>query len=190
MKMNQRNGRSRLTRLISSLLLAALLAVTVSPLQGEAKTVTARYNTYQKAARVGTGSTTIKQAANNAYVRFVAPRTKVYTVTISNIRGYNGSSNIIGLGNFYPRRWKGSGRYKYLSGSRYATNGGHTSSTGCLYTATNYSYNKFYRNKRVTPNLYLAKRYAKIKLRKGQSLYMNYFFTANKGKCCYTLTIR
>ena len=66
------------------------------------------------------------------------------------------------------------------------TQGGRYS---CLFTATKDSYNHFYKGQKVKTGTYLASRYGKIKLKKGETIYMDYFYTGKGGKCTYTMKV-
>ena len=66
------------------------------------------------------------------------------------------------------------------------TQGGRYS---CLFTATKDSYNDYVKGKKVTTDSYLASRYGKIKLKKGETIYMDYSYTGKGGKCTYTMKV-
>ena len=170
-----------MTAVIFSVLAAALI-FSVSPIsaQAAAKKVSATTN-YKKAPKLKTGTNKVTARKNNSYVKFTAPKNGTYTFTISNIATINGKYPDTNLGNLYIEKQNGS----YLSTQTVKTNGGKSS---VLWTATKESYERFHKTKKPTSSTYLATRYGKLKLKKGETVYLEYYYTG--GKCTYTLTVK
>ena len=186
LKKSKKGIKKLLMALALVLCVAAFVPATAS-VQAEAKTkkVTANKN-YKKAPALKLGITYKVNSKNNTLVKFKAPKTGTYKVTISNIATYpkvKGRADH-NLGNLYIRKPSSYG--SYLMSQTVKTQGGKYR---CLFTATKDSYNDFYKGRKVTTGTYLASRYGKIKLKKGETIYMDYFYTGKGGKCTYTMKV-
>lgn len=171
--------KTSIRKITKMLLLFVMLAAMALPAQA-AKKVSANPN-YKKAPQVKMGTTKVVAKKNDSYVKFKAPAAGTYKITISNISSLEKKGSDINLGNFYIGK---SNSYGVIS-ETVKTQGGKNN---CLFTATKYSYDHFYKNKPVTSNLYLASRYGQIKLKAGEDIYMQYYFTGKS--CTYTLKIQ
>jgi len=177
----QLSFRKLMTTVIFSVFVAAF-AFSVSPVSAQAATkkVSATTN-YKKAPKLKVGTNKVTAKKNNSYVKFTAPKTGTYTFTISNIATIKGRNPDTNLGNLYIEKMSGS----YLSTQRVSTNGGKNT---VLWTATKDSYNRYYKGKKVTKDTYLATRYGKLKLKKGETVWLEYYYTGTR--CTYTLKVK
>lgn len=185
--MKSTKGIKKLLMALALVLCVAAFVPATASVQAEAKTKTVTANKKQKKAPALKLGTTYKvNSKNNTLVKFTAPKTGTYKVTISNIAT---SPKVKGradheLGNLYIRKPSSYG--SYLMSQTVKTQGRKYS---CLFTATKDSYNDFYKGKKVKTSTYLASRYGKINLKKGETIYMEYFYTGKGGKCTYNLKI-
>lgn len=171
-------------------LLVVLTAVTMLsgpfqvPVQA-AKTVTANKNP-KKAPNIkkkGTYNVNSKTSMKkDDYIRFTAPKSGRYTFTFYNFRDWKKSSSV--SRNLGLVRLKKMDRWG-LNTQKVKTNGGKTYS---LNMSSKIWYDKFSKGKKVTPYLDLYKRYAKINLKKGETVYINTFWTG--GKHQYNVKIK
>ena len=185
--MKSKKGIKKLLMALALVLCVAAFVPATASVQAEAKTkkVTANKN-YKKAPALKLGTTYKVNSRNNMLVKFTAPKTGTYKVTISNIATYpkvKGRADH-NLGNLYIRKPSSYG--SYLMSQTVKTQGGRCS---YLSTATKDSYNDFYKGRKVTTDTYLASRYGKIKLKKGETIYMDYSYTGKGGKCTYTMKV-
>ena len=185
--MKSKKGIKKLLMALALVLCVAAFVPATASVQAEAKTkkVTANKN-YKKAPALKLGITYKVNSKNNTLVKFKAPKTGTYKVTISNIATYpkvKGRADH-NLGNLYIRKPSSYG--SYLMSQTVKTQGGKYR---CLFTATKDSYNDFYKGRKVTTDTYLASRYGKIKLKKGETIYMDYSYTGKGGKCTYTMKV-
>ena len=185
--MKSKKGIKKLLMALALVLCVAAFVPATAGVQAEAKTkkVTANKN-YKKAPALKLGITYKVNSRNNMLVKFTAPKTGTYKVTISNIAT---SPKVKGradhnLGNLYIRKPSSYG--SYLMSQTVKTQGGKYR---CLFTATKDSYNDFYKGRKVKTGTYLASRYGKIKLKKGETIYMDYSYTGKGGKCTYTMKV-
>lgn len=183
--MKRTKGIKKLLMALALVLCVAAFVPATASVQAEAKTknVTSNKN-YKKAPALKLGTTyKVTEKVNHSMVKFTAPKNGTYKVTISNIASYPKvkSGEDHDLGNLYIRKMEYG---KYLYSQTVKTQGGKYS---CLFTATKDSYNRFYKGQKVTTGTYLASRYGKISLKKGETIYMDYFYTG--GKCTYTMKI-
>ena len=185
--MKSKKGIKKLLMALALVLCVAVFVPATASVQAEAKTKTVTANKKQKKAPALKLGTTYKvNSRNNMLVKFTAPKTGTYKVTISKIAT---SPKVKGradhnLGNLYIRKPSSYG--SYLMSQTVKTQGGKYR---CLFTATKDSYNDFYKGRKVTTDTYLASRYGKIKLKKGETIYMDYFYTGKGGKCTYTMKV-
>ena len=186
--MKSTKGIKKILMALALVLCVAAFVPATASVQAEANTkkVTANRN-YKKAPALKFGITyKVTEKVNHSMVKFTAPRNGTYKVTISNIatlpkvKGRTDHN----LGNLYIRKPYYNG--KYLMSQTVKTQGGRYS---CLFTATKDSYNHFYKGQKVKTGTYLASRYGKIKLKKGETIYMDYFYTGKGGKCTYTMKV-
>lgn len=176
---------TKLFSFLLSVFLAASIVFTANPTPVQAaKTVSAKAN-WKKAPAVKRGTTCVVSRKNNSYIKFKAPAKKTYTITISNVSTLKKQNPDIALGNFYVMKKISSPYSTYLISQKVKTNGGKGNT---LFMATNYSYENFHKYSKVNSTSYLARRYAKIKLKKGESLYFKYFHT--DGSSRYTINIK
>ena len=172
-------------------LLVMLAAVTMlsEPFQVEvqaARTVNANKN-WKKAPTIKKkGTYNINDKKNYGYIRFVAPKTGTYTISTYNHRDWGKSSAATQhLGSYFVYKKKTGSRYSYLNMQTLKTNYGKASAFKV--TSKNW-YNRFYRSAKKTSTTYLYDRYVKIKLKKGESAYIEAYWTG--GRHQYTLKIK
>ena len=183
--MKSKKGIKKLLMALALVLCVAAFVPATASVQAEAKTkkVTANKN-YKKAPALKLGITyKVTEKVNHSMVKFTAPKNGTYKVTISNIATFpkvKGRTDH-NLGNLYIRKLYNG---KYPMSQTVKTQGGRYS---CLFTATKDSYNDYEKGRKVTTGTYLASRYGKIKLKKGETIYMEYFYTG--GKCTYTMKV-
>ncbi len=152
-----------------------------------AKKITAKAN-FKKApkAKLKTTYKVISKSKKGTYVKFTAPKTGKYVITISNLNYVNPKANAEGLANFYIRKKYSSSNS--LSLENVKTQGGKSY---CLFMATPYRYNRVYKDQKVTTGTYLKKRTGTISLKAGETIYVNMsIFTGHKKYyCSYNLKI-
>lgn len=116
------------------------------------------------------------------YIRFTAPKTGKYTLTFSdfrNLSGYTPAERHLGSVYIYKNSKYG------LSMQKVKTNGGKRS---ILSICSKAWYNTYTKGKKVTTYSDLHTRYAKISLKKGETIYIKTFWTG--GKHSYSLKIK
>lgn len=172
-------------------LLVMLTAVTMlsEPFQVEvqaAKTINANTN-WKKAPTIKKkGTYNVNDKKNDGYIRFVAPKSGTYTIYVYNNRDWGKSSAVSqNLGHYNVYKKKSSSGYSWLYSQTLKTNYGKTSAFNIVSLKW---YNRFYKAKKKTAGSYLYNRYAKIKLKKGESAYLRAFWTG--GKHQYTVKIK
>lgn len=168
---------------------AATLALTVfaplgQPLQAQAKTVTTKATNMQKAKKVKKGTTTVKVKKYSSYTKFKAPKTKTYKFTFSSIKALKkGTRKIFGG---FVTCYKGSPTsHKSL---KFKTAGGKTY-TLYLCTKAYRDVNTRYGSSTVSAYTPLPKRTAKVKLKKGTTVYFQNCFSPSGG-VSYKLKIK
>ena len=175
---------------IVSIVLAALIfgvalfgTYTDAEAAGKKVTTKVTYSNWTKAPRVKTGKTTVVLKEAHAGVAFIAPKTKVYKVTVSNFVNNNDKkgrlNGYIGIMTAKP----GSKNVYYTEAK---TQGGKSST---LWVA-NKAFLKNWKNRGSYKTSYLyPSRTATIKLQKGQPLFLHGYFSQNTN-VTYTLTIK
>ena len=150
-----------------------------------AKTVTANPN-YKKAPVIKkTGTVNVKAPKNHSMIAFRAPKAGTYKFTISNIATMG--SNDTNLGNWYPKTlyvspYSGT---SYLQSLKVKTEGGKQS---CLWTASANYRDCYTTTGGPLSGRYLKTRSATVKLKAGQTIWFDYYYTGNK--CTYKVTIK
>ncbi len=169
--------------------LTCALAITaftpaISPVTAEAATrkVTAS-KSWKKAKTVKTGTTivTSNNKSGKRYIKFKAPKAGKYVFTVYDIK--SSGKNEIGYGHIGFKTISNN----YLFGKNVKTKGGKDA---YLRLATKYSYNRFEKGQKVTTHSYLYKRTGTVTLKKGQTIYLESFFSGNKTKYTYKLNIK
>ncbi len=132
----------------------------------------------RKATRVTRGTTRLTIKGGKGYMKFKAPKTKTYTFTMSNMK----SNRFSASGYWYIMKSYGSGG-RYIGQVPVRTQGGRTTAMWMGVNGRNpgSTGKKIYRT--------LAKRSAKIKLKKGEEVYI-YVYNGGGGKTTATLSIR
>ncbi len=154
-----------------------------------AKTVTAQKN-WKKAKAVKTGTTVVNIKAANcqeSYVKFKAPKAGTYKITFSNLKTKGVSKEDFRIGFFTIAKKAGSG----LTHAEFNSNAGKTNavmfaSKYAMTTSTIKDHNK----KEAKRMRYSATPYAKIKLKKGEIIYITMFSLPDKQACSYTVKIK
>lgn len=184
--------RFRLHSLLVMILTAAVIfAVPAVPAQAKPASVDAAGKAKKAPELEAKKTYVVTQSKNYCYVKFTAPKEGTYRITVSDIKTTNGSSPDYQLGLFYVRVYKKSATTESRPYSlQVKTQGGKAYS---LYMATSASYKdyvkKTLKGKDPKTTTSLSSRYAQLKLKKGQSILMNYYHTGKKGKCSYQIRI-
>ena len=189
--MKSKKGIKKLLMALALVLCVAAFVPATASVQAEAKTkkVTANKN-YKKAPALKKGITykikaitykTKQYYTEGTYVKFTAPATGTYKITINNITSVPKAKDgkDILYGHFYISKLYSP---KYLYTEKVKTQGGKAYS---LPTTTKYCYKKT----KISSYTSLPSRYAKIKLKKGETIYMKHIFSNDSKKCTYNLKI-
>ena len=178
----------KLIRKVISILLIAVIFASVAmsdaasiEVQAAKKVkTTVTENKYKKSPMVKTGTTTIT-SKKRCFVKFKAPKTKTYTFTVSNVYNTSDKSDpICGDFSIYKLEYG-----KIFTSQTVTTQGGKV----CNANVASSTYLKGEDQSGVSgKNKYRTSRYAKIKLKKGETVYVRTFFTCDK--CTYTLKIK
>ena len=137
----------------------------------------------KKVPAVKKGTTRVTQKKQHALVKFTAPQTKAYTFTVSNVSDPSDKSNIA-CGHYYILKDNGRG---YLESLTASTQGGKNST---LRIATPQFLNNWNQSGSKS-TWYLKSRYGKVKLKKGETVYLDVFVTVGTNKkSLYTLNIK
>lgn len=178
---------------VKKLLCALLIVLTAMTMLSEpfqvpvqaARTVTANKNP-NKAVNIkkkGTYRVLSKTKMNkDDYIRFTAPKKGKYTLTFSDFRklkGYTPSERHLGSVYIYKNTKYGR------SMQRVKTNGGKSS---VLNMCSKAWYNTYTKGRKIKAASDLHTRYAKISLKKGETIYIKTFWTG--GKHSYSLKIK
>ena len=151
---------------------ASAASVTVKAQKFTTSTATAA----KKAKRVGIGTTKLAKIGSasepGGYVKFTAPKTAKYSFTISKPHCLKTSYSDILNGHAYIMTTYGNG--SYITMAKVSTKGGKATS---LYLCSPYSYS-LHSNDAATAYTALPSRTAKIKLQKGQTVYVYLWFTS------------
>ena len=182
--MKSKKGIKKLLMALALVLCVAAFVPATASVQAEAKTKSIKANTnyeknYKKSPAVKLGVTyKVSSKKNRSAVKFTAPKAGTYKVTISNVASAPKAKDGVDIMhcNAYINKPAYSGRY--LFPERVITQGGKSS---VLWITTNYCYNKYYKGKKVKTSSYLASRYGKIKLKKGETIYISFSCTSKKN---------
>ncbi len=167
---------------LTLVMVISMVLVGMTPVAASAKTIklkpqsfVTKTKTANKASRVvNRGTTTVVMPSNGrGYLKFKATKKKTYAFSLSGLRTSRSYSN----GYFYVMRKYGRSK-KYISMEKLLTQGGKTSA---LYIAT-----KEYRYRDLKTS-FLKSRYGKIVLRKNETVYLYFCFSAGD---CLTLNIK
>jgi len=157
------------------------------PVSAQAKTVVVKTTQYtskvgrvnKRAKAVKRGTTTLK--TSGGFVKFTAPKTKVYTFTFSNVATVGADpAKDINNGHAYLE----TVRHNYLSSNQVKTNGGKAYS---LYMCTPYSWS-LGSTQTVSYTTSIPQRFGRLKLNKGQTVYIYTWFVDKP--CMVDLTIK
>ena len=174
---------------VKKLLCALLIVLTAMTMLSEpfqvpvqaARTVTANKNA-NKAVNIKKRGLSKTKMSKDDYIRFTAPKTAKYTLTFSNFRklsGYTPSERHLGSVYIYKNTKYGR------SMQRVKTNGGKSS---VLNMCSKAWYNTYTKGRKIKAASDLHTRYAKISLKKGETIYIKSFWTG--GKHSYSLKIK
>ena len=128
----------------------------------------------KKASKVKKGTTILTIPKGNGYIRFVAPETKTYKFTFSNIKDKKSSIeqvNISPLMKYDPKP-------QYCVSVDVSTKGGIARSLSLLCK----DYPVLEKNRKIERYTFLKSRTAKIKLNKGDIIYFEYTRTSRYDK--------
>ena len=179
--------KKSMKKVISILLMVVILAsaaisdATAIEVQAAKKVkTTVTENKYKKSPKVKTGTTTVT-SKKRCFVKFKAPKTKTYTFTVSNVYNADDKSDpICGDFSIYKLEYG-----KIFNSQTVKTQGGKV----CNANVASSTYLKDEDQSGVSSkNKYRPSRYAKIKLNKGETVYVRAFFTCDK--CTYTLKVK
>jgi hypothetical protein len=180
---------NRFTKKLTSTAFFAVLVISIALIAGSITSQAATRKVSAKtkwttATNLKIGKNKVTAKKNNSYTKFTAPAAGTYTFTISDIVSLKKKNPDYNLGNLYISKLTESG--DYIQTVKVKTNGGTSS---CLWTATKASYNSFYKNKKIKKvNNYLATRYGSLYLQKGESVWLQYYYTGNS--CTYNITVK
>ena len=184
-------------KLVAFILATAIIAVTFLAMPNEVEAATRTVNTtitnlYKSGGglsaavikktptvKLGVNKVVQKNAKKSCYVKFVAPQTKTYTFTFSNMDV--SKPNQICCGHIYISTKNG----KYLDSLKGSTFGGQSHT---LYLGSK----RFLQNHKNTGDklyYYMSKRSYKVTLKKGQTLFLN-GYVAGPDKCTRGYTVK
>ena len=145
---------------------------------------------HPKSPNVKVGSNTILMKKNYAVVKFKAKKSKYYRFTFSNIKNPNTESDTMGGYFCICRPYSlNTAESPYLKPQKVKVKGGRNS----YINVANNEFLKYWDNNEATKNKYLNKRVAKIKLKKGETIYIYGCFagwTDSKYNLKYTLKVK
>lgn len=179
--------KKSMKKIISVLLIAVILtsvamsdAASIDVQAAKKVKTTVTENKYKKSPKVKKGTTTVT-AKKRCFVKFKVPKTKTYTFTVSNLYNVEDKSDpICGDFSIYKLEYG-----KIFTSQTVKTQGGKVSSAPIASS----SYLKDWDQSDVEGKYkYRTSRYAKIKLKKGETVYVTAFFTCKKAS--YTLKIK
>ena len=144
-----------------------------------------RLEAVSKAPAVKKGKNVVTCKGNNRYdfyVKFTAPETKTYTITLSNVRNSKDKNEI--NGHFYIKK----------TGTSYVVNETVKTQNGKTQTLRvgNKKWCNTWTNHEKKVDRYRTSRYAKLKLQQGETIYVATYFVVdnNKGTTKYDLSIK
>lgn len=179
-------GRRRMKTVIKrSLIMTLVAALLIGTFSISADAVMKRKLKYQastnkirvidkKASKVKKGTTILTIPKGNGYIKFVAPETKTYKFTFSNIKDKKSSIeqvNISPLMKYDPKP-------QYCVSVDVSTKGGIARSLSLLCK----DYPVLEKNRKIERYTFLKSRTAKIKLNKGDIIYFEYTRTSRYDK--------
>ena len=179
----KKRSRSKIFLLMLVALVGTVFLASVSSVQA-AQTVTTN-KSWQKAKVIKKkGTYNINSKVKSAYIRFTAPKTATYTISVYNIRNWGKSSSESDLvGQFWVN--KESKRGGFVEPLKLKTNYGQSQA---FPLASKLVVNRWGNAGRNTTEKCLYSRYAKVKLKKGETVYIQTDMAANKYQC--TLKIK
>lgn len=167
---------------------ASLAGPFVIPVNAATRTVSTKATKIQKAPAVKKGRSVVKIKKNFSFIRFKAPKTKTYRFTFSNLNALRKADRRRNSAN--GSVYLGFAKYGIAIAKPVKTNYGTAS---YLEFASKNFCKSFYRHiaRKKKPTEYFTSRYAKIKLYKGQTVYVYHFFAGVKNSnVSYNLTIK
>lgn len=168
-----------LVALTFALAVAVMIPAAGSVEAQAAKKVTTQKN-YKKAKAVKTGTTVVtvkkrsrKNYYQDNYVKFKAPKTGTYVFTVSSFKENGKKSDFSGCGGLTISKLSNN----YPMALDVKTQGGKTR---YLNVGTKQMYQFSVKNGEKKVDQYLTKRTATLKLKKGETVYLDMFFTTSK----------
>lgn len=165
----------RLAAVFAVLMLAIAMATPAQAVKSitvkSASFNTKRAPVAKRATKVTRGTYKVKIASGKGYAKFTAPATKTYTFVVSGVKDTNRGSN----GYWYimtSRDYHKTLNYKYIGQTKVATQGGKTTTMWMTVNG--------YKSSGTGTSKNLPSRYAKIKLTKGETVFV-YFSFLYKG---------
>ncbi|SNU05036.1 hypothetical protein SAMN06297422_102149 [Lachnospiraceae bacterium] len=138
---------------------------------------------FNKAPAVKKGTTKVTMKKQHSYVKFTAPATKTYKITFSNV--YDPADSSKKINGYFTVRKLNYG--KYVWAEKVKTYGGKTTSIQVANSAFLANWTAY--GDKV--NHYKTSRTATIKLKKGETIWMEgYFAGISTKKSAYTLKIK
>ena len=181
---------------ILAFILALLIFSSISNIDiyaASTRKVTTTANSYndskssKKAPKIKKGKTIVTNKGNQSktyVVKFTAPKTKTYKISLSNVRNSKDKDGI--NGHFYISKLNEYGYYNHL---KLKTNGGKSSifQIGDKQWCSSWGHPE---KKKVDG--YYANRYINVKLKKGETIYISTFFVTDKdaGNTKYDINIK
>ena len=171
-------------------LLLAMVMVLALPVEASAAAKVTAVTKETKAKAVKKGKTVVtlpkatKKSSTYSYVKFKAPATKTYKITLGNLRkrGRSSASDILAThSSLYKNGYYGLDRVTIKLNKK---------KTDVMYICSAYSWSisKSY-TKKITANTFLPSRTASVKLKKGETLYIG-MGNIERTKLCLDLTIK
>lgn len=179
----KKRSRSKIFLLMLVVLVGTVFLASVSSVQA-AQTVTTN-KSWQKAKVIKKkGTYNINSKVKSGYIRFTAPKTATYTISVYNIRNWGKNSSESDLvGQFWVN--KESKRGGFVEPLKLKTNYGQSQ---VFPLASKLVVNRWGNAGRNTTGKCLYSRYAKVKLKKGETVYIQTDMAANKYQCTLKIT--
>ena len=171
-------------------LLLAMVMVLALPVEASAAAKVTAVTKETKAKAVKKGKTVVtlpkatKKSSTYSYVKFKAPATKTYKITLGNLRksGRSSASDILAAhSSLYKNDYYGLDRVTIKLNKK---------KTDVMYICSAYSWSISKRyTKKITASTFLPSRTASVKLKKGETLYIG-MGNIERTKLCLDLTIK
>ncbi|MBR1692200.1 MAG: hypothetical protein IJ711_05420 [Lachnospiraceae bacterium] len=173
----ERVKRALVTAVFSFMAVMFMFAVTPIYTEAAAKKVSAAAD-YNKAPALKSGSNKVTVKTNYSYVKFTAVKAGTYRFQISNLETINGETPDYNLGNLSVNFKVKQKNNWVLQPQMLKTNGGKNKA---LYVTTKEGMKRYNKKNNREKDSYLTSRYGELKLKKGDTVYLKYFYTSPRG---------